>query len=402
MNKVILAYSGGLDTSVILKWLLDKGYEVICFVADVGQREDFQEVENKALALGASKVYIKDLKKEFLENYIFQALKANAKYEGRYLLGTALARPLIGKELALLAKEEKTSLIAHGATGKGNDQVRFELAIYQQLPDAELLAPWRTPEFYRQFQGRTDLINYAHAHGIPIASSLKKPYSIDENLMHISYEGGLLEDPSKPPEEEMFKLTVSPEKAPDKVSKIAIGFEKGIPSSLALEEGNLQISGSLEIFETLQKLAGEHGIGRVDLVESRIVGMKSRGVYESPAATVLWLAHADLESLTLDGELLKLKSAFEAQASDFIYQGLWFTPEMDFLMSAINESQRKVNGTVSLSLYKGACWVTGRTSENTSYDPSLCSMDQLGCYDQKDATGFIKIRSLRLRGKKAL
>ncbi len=394
MNKIILAYSGGLDTSVILKWLLDKGYEVICFIADVGQQEDFQKVKKKALNLGASKVTIKNLKSEFLEKFIFPALQANAKYERKYLLGTALARPLIGKELAAIAKKEKTTLFAHGATGKGNDQVRFELAIYQQFSNANIIAPWRDPEFYERFEGRSALIKYAKENAIPISCSLKKPYSIDENLMHASYEGGPLEDPSAPPKNDMFQLTVSPEDAPDEITQISITFEKGIP--ILLELPDAKITDSLKIFQTLQKIAGENGIGRTDIVESRIVGMKSRGVYESPAATVLWLAHADLENLTLSGEVLKLKFLLEPLVSDLIYKGLWFTPEMDCLMASIQVMQQYVNGTVHLSLYKGHCQVTGRESKNTLYNSLLCSMDKLGSYDQSDAAGFIKTLSLRL------
>jgi len=400
MKKVLLAYSGGLDTSVILKWLLDNGYKVVCVIADVGQQENLTDVKTKALSIGASKVHIVDLKGEFLENFIFKALKANVKYEGSYLLATALARPLISKKLADIAKQEKTNIIAHGATGKGNDQVRFELAIYHHMPNAQIIAPWRDPAFYEQFKGRTDLIKYANAHGIPITSTLEKPYSIDENLMHTSYEGGVIEDYTQPSPADMFRHSVSPEQAPDEITPISITFTKGTPTALQLKKQGKKVTKPMALFTTLQQVAGENGIGRIDIIESRVIGTKSRGIYESPAATVLWCAHADLEKLVLDKEVLKLKSEIEAKIAQLIYHGLWFSPEMDFLMAAINQSQQKVCGTIHLSLYKGSCWVTHRETPHPLHEMSLSSMDELGDYDQSDATGFIKTNALRFINNK--
>jgi len=367
MKKVLLAYSGGLDTSVILKWLLDNGYKVVCVIADVGQQENLTDVKTKALSIGASKVHIVDLKGEFLENFIFKALKANVKYEGSYLLATALARPLISKKLADIAKQEKTNIIAHGATGKGNDQV---------------------------------LIKYANAHGIPITSTLEKPYSIDENLMHTSYEGGVIEDYTQPSPADMFRHSVSPEQAPDEITPISITFTKGTPTALQLKKQGKKVTKPMALFTTLQQVAGENGIGRIDIIESRVIGTKSRGIYESPAATVLWCAHADLEKLVLDKEVLKLKSEIEAKIAQLIYHGLWFSPEMDFLMAAINQSQQKVCGTIHLSLYKGSCWVTHRETPHPLHEMSLSSMDELGDYDQSDATGFIKTNALRFINNK--
>lgn len=394
-KKVILAYSGGLDTSVILKWLIDKGYDVICYVADVGQEDDFNLIKNKALTIGASKVYVDDLKAKFVKDYIFPWLKTNALYEGRYFLGTALARPLIAQKQTLLAQKENTNIIAHGATGKGNDQIRFELTARALMPEIEVIAPWRMTEFSQQFQGRTDMISYANAYGIEV--SAKKKYSMDANLMHISYESGELEDPETPPSEEMFIRTTSPQNAPDTTIKISIVFEQGIPMKII--HGDITITEPLGLFQYLNNLAANNGIGRIDIVESRVVGMKSRGVYETPAATVLLYAHRDLETLTIDREVLALKEMLTPKIAELIYQGLWFSPEMEFLMKAINHSQEKVSGTVHLNLYKGNCYVTARSSQNSLYDKDLASMDKLGNYDQKDAEGFIKIQSLRLSVK---
>jgi argininosuccinate synthase len=399
-KKVMLAYSGGLDTSVILKWLINKGHEVICFIADVGQEEDLKAAEKKALAIGAKKVIIANLQEEFVKDYIFPSLKAHAVYEGKYLLGTALARPLIAKELVESALKENTTCFAHGATGKGNDQVRFELTILKHIPHAEIISPWKDPEFLSQFSGRTDLLNYAKKHHIPVMSTLQKPYSIDENLMHTSYEGGKLEDPTYTPQEEMFRRTSSLKNAPDQEVKIAIEFQSGNPICVEEIEGGKKVTGSVELFKYLNEMGGAHGVGRIDLVESRFVGMKSRGVYETPAGTILLKAHLDLEGMTLDREVILLKESLAPKIAQIIYNGFWFSPEMDFLMSAINQSQKNVTGKVFLTLYKGNVMITGRSSAYSLYQSQLVSMDEIGGYDQTDAKGFIKLNALRLMAQK--
>ncbi len=395
-KKVILAYSGGLDTSVILKWLCNKGYEVICFVADVGQQEDFEEIKKKALSLGASKVYIENLQEELVEAYIFQALKANALYEGSYLLGTSLARPLIAHKQIEIARKEKSTLLAHGATGKGNDQVRFELTYLSLMPDVQIIAPWKDQEFLLQFKGRSDLIAYAQEQCIPIAATVKKPYSIDANLMHISYEAGELEDPAYGSSDTIFEWTQSPLHAPEEPVKIAITFEKGVPVAVE-QDSEKQIVGSLSLFKYLNELGALHGIGRVDMVENRFIGIKSRGIYETPAGTMLWKAHRDLEGLTLDREVAHLKDMLMPKVAELIYNGFWFSPEMKFLMAAINQSQEQVSGTVYMTLYKGNAYVTSRKSQVSLYNKSIASMDELGGFNPIDAQGFIKAQALRLK-----
>ena len=396
MEKVVLAYSGGLDTSIILKWLLNKGYEVICFMADIGQKEDFEKAKEKALKLGASKVYIEDLKKEFIEEYIFNALKANAIYEGRYLLGTSLARPLIAKKQVEVALKENAIILSHGATGKGNDQVRFELTYLRLMPNAKIISPWKEADFLAEFKGRPDMINFAVKNNIPISSTLQKPYSIDENLMHTSYEGGILEDPMKKAEKDMYKTTVAPQDAPNANTSICIEFKKGVPIKVSNLSDNSEITGSLAIFEYLNKLGSQNGIGRLDIVENRFVGIKSRGVYETPAGTILWAAHRDMECLTLDKEVMQLKDMLMPKISQLVYNGFWFSPEMEFLFAAINKSQENVEGKVYLDLYKGNIHITSRESIKSLYNKDIASMDILGGYDQKDAKGFIKINAMRL------
>ncbi len=396
-KKIILAYSGGLDTSVILQWLLDKNYEVICFIADVGQADDFDAARKKALKIGASKVYIEDMKKEFLEKYVFQAIKSNAIYEGKYLLGTSLARPIIAQKQIELAKKEGTKTVAHGATGKGNDQVRFELTYMALMPDVEIIAPWKDPEYLSQFKGRTDMINYATKKGIPISQTIKKPYSSDDNLLHISYEAGELEDPMFEPNPDMFQKTVSPKNAPDKETKIMIEFKNGVPIKVANITEKKEVKGSLELFKYLNELGAKNGVGRIDLVENRFVGMKSRGVYETPAGTILLIAHKDLEGLTLDREVSHLKDGLMPKIAELIYNGFWFSPEMEFLNAAVNKSQEEVEGKVYLTLYKGNAFVTGRESEKSLYNLKIASMDEAGGYDQTDAKGFIRLNALRLK-----
>jgi len=396
-QKVIVAYSGGLDTSVIVKWLVNKGYDVIAYIADVGQQEDLYVVKEKALKTGASKVYIEDLKKEFVEHYIFQALKANAIYEGKYLLGTALARPLIAKKQIDIAKKEETICLCHGCTGKGNDQVRFEFTWMRFMPDVQIISPWKDTEWLSHFKGRSDLIAYAKKENIPIDVTVKKIYSTDENIMHKSYEGGILEDPSIEPDPEMFKLTVSPKDAPDRETKSCIEFEHGIPVAVTNITENKKITGSLALFTYLNKIAGENGIGRIDIVENRFVGMKSRGVYETPAGTILLKAHMDLESITTDRDVMHLKEFLTPMIAKLIYNGFWYSSEMDILMVAIDKSQENVSGKVYLSLYKGNAMVTSRESKRSLYDAAIASMNEVGGYDQKDARGFINIVGLPLK-----
>ncbi|MFH1439257.1 MAG: argininosuccinate synthase [Candidatus Woesearchaeota archaeon] len=411
--KVVLAYSGGLDTSVILKWLLDKGYEVIAYIADVGQKDDFVAAKKKAEKIGASKVYIMDLKKEFVTNYIFQAMKGNAIYEGTYLMGTSLARPLIAKYQIEVAKKENAEYVSHGATGKGNDQVRFELAYFALNPKIKVISPWKTPEFLAEFKGRTDMINYAEKHGIPISATLKKPYSEDDNLMHISHEAGILENPSMAAVEDVYSRTTSPKDASDKETIIEIYFKDGLPVKVVnLSEANGIVKGNdngnskkvgttkedpLELFTYLNKIGSENGIGRLDIVENRFVGIKSRGIYETPGATILWKAHRDIEGIAMDKEVMHLKDSLMSKFAELIYNGFWFSPEMDFMMAAFNQSQKLIDGVVTLSLYKGNVMPISRTSPTSLYDQELGSMDIEGGFDQTDSKGFIRINALRLK-----
>ena len=401
-KRVVLAYSGGLDTSVILKWLIDKGYEVIAYVANVGQDDDFEEVEKKALKIGASRVYIKDLRREFVTDYIFPALKANAVYENRYLLGTSLARPVIAKYQIKIAAEEKAPLVAHGATGKGNDQVRFELSYYALNPGIKVLAPWKTQEFLDQFKGRTDMLNYAKDHNIPVKATVKKPYSEDDNLMHISHEAGILEDPAYKPEKEMFTKIVPPQFAPDKEVHLEIHFKDGIPVRVVNKESKIDITDPLDLFIYLNKVGGENGIGMLDMVENRFVGIKSRGVYETPAGTILLHAHMDIEGIAMDREVMRLRNMLSPVFAEIVYNGFWFSPEMDFLRAAIDKSQELIDGTVWLTLYKGNIIIDGRESPSSLYNKELSSMDIAGGFDQKDSAGFIKINAIRLMAHHAI
>ncbi len=396
-KKVVLAYSGGLDTSVLVKWLSEKGYEVTCFVGDVGQRENFKEVEQKALKTGAKKVYIEDLKKEFVTDYIFPALRGNAVYENKYLLGTSLARPLLAKAQIEIAEKENAEFVAHGATGKGNDQVRFELAYYALKPDIKIIAPWKDPEFLSQFSGRGDLINYAKKHNIPINSSNNKPFSEDENLMHISHEAGILEDPAFRPPENTFSKTISPKNAPDQETIIQIHFKDGTPIRVINENDGTEKSDPLELFNYVNKLGSENGIGRVDMVENRFIGIKSRGIYENPGAEILWKAHQDLEGIAMDKEVMNIRNMLVPKFSKIIYNGFWFSPEMDFLMNAFNKSQEAIDGKVMLSLYKGNVMIIGRESPTSLYNQELSSMEVEGDYDATDARGFININAIRLK-----
>ncbi len=393
-KKIVLAYSGGLDTSVILKWLVNEyDSDVIAYVADIGQKEDLQEAEKKAWDTGACAVFIEDLRDEFVKDYVFPAISANAVYEGSYLLGTSIARPLIAKRQIEIAKREGAFAVSHGATGKGNDQVRFELTFYALHPDIKIIAPWREWDF----KSRTDLINYARENGIDVTVTEKKPYSCDRNLLHVSYEGGILEDPWAEPPEDMFEMTVSPEAAPDQSVYVEIGFESGIPVSVDGKE----LSPSA-LLGCLNDVAGANGIGRVDIVENRFVGMKSRGVYETPGGTILHVAHRALESITMDREVMRLRDSLIPKISELIYYGFWFSPEMEMLTAAIRQSQKDVSGTVRLKLYKGTVTVCGRKSPNSLYSENLATFEEDSIYDQSDATGFIRLNSLRLSVKKLL
>ena len=401
-EKVVLAYSGGLDTSVILKWLIEKDYEVIAFVADVGQADDFEECRKKALQLGASKVIIADLKKEFIDNYVLKAIMGNALYEGRYLLGTALARPLIAKKQIEAAIDENANAVAHGATGKGNDQVRFELCYYALKPGIRIISPWKDREFLERFKGRTDLLKYAAEKKIPVKASIDKPYSEDDNLMHISHEAGILEDPMYTAQKSILEKMVMPQDAPDRETKIAIHFRNGIPVKLINKEDGTVKEDSYEMFTYLNGLAGKNGIGLLDMVENRFVGIKSRGVYETPAATVLHIAHMDLEGIAMDREVMRLRNMLTPKFSELIYYGFWFSPEMDFLMAAIEKSQELIDGSVHLCLYKGNVLIEGRESPSSLYNKELSSMDIEGGFDQTDSKGFIRINAIRLMAHRAI
>jgi len=396
-KKVVLSYSGGLDTSVILKWLVNKGYDVVCFVGDVGQKDDFETIKKKALKTGASKVYIEDLKEEFVIDFIFPALRGNARYEGRYLLGTSLARPLLAKKQIEIAEKEKAEYVAHGATGKGNDQVRFELTYYALNPNIKVICPWKTSEFLAEFTGRSSLINYAKKWKIPVRATTKKPYSEDENLMHISHEAGILEDPMLRPPENLFTMTTSPKKAPDKETIIEIHFNDGYPIQVVNKNNGNVKTKPLELFMYLNELGSKNGIGRVDMVENRFIGIKSRGIYEAPGATILWLAHRDLEGIAMDKEVMHIRDMLIPKFSELIYNGFWFSPEMDFLMSAFSKSQEAIDGKVVLSLYKGNVNVIGRESPTSLYDPELSSMEVEGGFDATDSEGFININAIRLK-----
>ncbi|OGP55155.1 MAG: argininosuccinate synthase [Deltaproteobacteria bacterium RBG_13_52_11] len=394
VKKIVLAYSGGLDTSVILKWLQEEyAGEVIAFCADIGQGGEIEEVRQKAIATGASKIYIEDLQEEFVRDFVFPIIKANAIYEGGYLLGTAIARPLIAKGQMEVARKEQADAVAHGATGKGNDQVRFELTYYHFDPTIRVIAPWREWEF----RSREALIRYAKDRGIPITVTPGKPYSSDRNLLHISFEGGILEDPWQEPDDAMFCLTAAPEQAPDKPLYCEIDFEDGVP---------VRIDGKAlspaQLLSRLNDMGGANGIGRVDLVENRYVGMKSRGVYETPGGTILHCAHRALESITMDREVMRLRDSLIPKIAELIYYGYWYSPEMELMRKLVDETQRDVTGIVRLKLYKGNCLVVGRKSDKSLYHSGFATFEEDEVYRQKDAEGFIRLNALRLRIRRLL
>jgi len=389
VKKVVLAYSGGLDTSVILTWLKEEYQcEVIAFAADLGQGDELEGIREKALKTGASEVFIEDVREEFVRDFIFPALKANAIYEGYYLLGTSIARPLIAKIQIDIAKRIGADAVSHGATGKGNDQVRFELAYHALMPGVTVIAPWREWDL----DSRTALMEYARKHDIPIPVTKEKPYSSDRNLMHISYEGGVLEDPWMEPDESMFTLSVAPEQAPDKPEYVDVEFEDGVPYAI---DGESLTPASL--LAQLNEIGGRHGVGRMDIVENRYIGMKSRGVYETPGGTILYHAHRAVESLTMDREVMHLRDSLVPRFSELIYNGYWFSPEMEWLKKCINETQHGITGTARMKLYKGSCTVAGRKAPHSLYMPDFATFEEETVFDQADSTGFIKVNALRLR-----
>ncbi len=391
VKKVVLAYSGGLDTSVILRWLIETyKCEVIAFAADIGQGEELDGLREKALSTGASKIYIDNLEEEFVRDFVFPAMRANAIYEGTYLMGTSLARPLIAKRQIEIANAEKADAVSHGATGKGNDQVRFELTYNALNPDIRIISAWRDPKW--SFDSRGSMIDYARKHKIPVTSTKEKPYSSDRNLLHISHEGGILEDPWMEPKEEMFVLTVSPERAPDTAKYVEIDFEKGNP--IAINGAKMSPA---RLLHNMNDMAGANGIGRVDTVENRYVGMKSRGVYETPGGTVLWAAHRAVESITMDREVMLMRDSLIPKYAQLVYSGFWYAPEMKVLQKFIDETQENVTGTARLKLYKGNCIVIGRKSPCSLYSEEFVTFEKDRVYDQKDATGFIRLNALRMK-----
>jgi argininosuccinate synthase len=391
IRKVVLAYSGGLDTSVILRWIKDEyNCEVVAYCADVGQGEETEGLEAKALKTGASKLYIEDLREEFAREFVLPMMRANAVYESYYLLGTSIARPVIARKQVEIARKEGADAVAHGATGKGNDQVRFELTFARLAPELKVIVPWRHPDW--PFIGRADMIAYAAQKGIPVPVTAEKPYSMDRNLVHVSYEGGILEDPWREPYNDMFRLTTAPEAAPNEPEYVEIEYSKGDP--VAINGERLTPAG---LIARVNEIGGRHGVGRADLVENRYVGIKSRGVYESPGVAILLNGHRAVEQLTLDREVMHLRDGLIPRYAEMVYNGHWFAPEREALQSFIDESQRNVSGLARLKLYKGSVTIAGRRSANSLYDPTLASFEEAGGYRQEDAEGFIRLASLRLR-----
>ena len=388
---MVLAYSGGLDTSVILRWLKDEfGCEVVAFCADVGQAEETEGLEAKALGTGASKLHLADLREEFARDFVFPMMRANAIYEGYYLLGTSIARPVIAKKQAEIARAEGADAVAHGATGKGNDQVRFELTFARLAPELRIIAPWRHPAW--PFKGRADMLAYANEKKIPVPVTAEKPYSMDRNLVHISYEGGILEDPWREPYNDMFRLTVAPENAPAEPEYVEIEYERGNPVAI-----NGERLSPAALIERANQVAGRYGVGRVDMVENRYVGIKSRGVYETPGVTMLLHGHRAVEQLTLDREVMHLRDSLVPRYAEMVYYGYWFAPEREALQALVDDAQKNVNGVARLKLYRGGVWIAGRKSSNSLYDPSVASFEEAGGYRQADAEGFIRLSGMRLR-----
>lgn len=395
VKKVVLAYSGGLDTSVILKWLIETyGCEVVAFSADIGQAEELDHLEEKARNTGAVNVYIDDLTEEFVRDYVFPAFRANAVYEGTYLLGTSLARPLIAKRQMEIAALENADAVSHGATGKGNDQVRFELAYHGLMPGVQVLAPWKMPEFLARFRGRTDMLDYAAQHGIPVTASKAKPYSEDENLLHISHEAGVLEDPGAAAGQDVYNRTTDPRDAPGEPEVVTLEFAAGVP--VRLESADGAFTDPLALFQALNRAGARHGVGRLDMVENRYVGIKSRGVYETPGGSILHAALRDLEGLTMDREVLRVRNRLALDFADLIYNGFWFSPEMRVIRAALDAASADTTGQVRVQLFKGSAYPIARTSPVALYDPAASSMDEEGGFNQQDSQGFIRITAQRL------
>ncbi|EDS38293.1 argininosuccinate synthase [Culex quinquefasciatus] len=396
-ERILLAYSGGLDTSCILKWLLEKGHEVICFMADVGQEEDFGAAREKALRIGATDVIVKDMKQQFVERFVWPALQMGLIYEDRYLLGTSLARPCISIGLVEAAAQRGCTIISHGATGKGNDQIRFELSCYALNPTIKVIAPWRLPEFCERFQGRTDLLEYAKKNNIPVSATTKAPWSMDANIMHISYESGLLEDPAIAAPEELYQMTQSPQKSAETATTVEIIFKDGAAVRASELISGKTMERPVDILTFLNKIGGEHGVGRIDLVENRFLGLKSRGVYETPGATILHVAHRDLEVYCLDREIFRVKSFLSSKMADYVYNGFWYSPEAEYVRSCLVASQRNVTGKVVLEIFKGHAMAVSRESIKSVYNQELASMDVHGSLSPYAATGFIEVNAMRLK-----
>lgn len=396
-GTVVLAYSGGLDTSCILVWLKEQRYDVIAYLANIGQDEDFEAARKKAESLGAKKVFIEDMRAEFVEEFIWPSVQASAIYEDRYLLGTSIARPCIARRQVQIARQEGAQFVSHGATGKGNDQIRFELTCYALYPEVQIIAPWRIPEFYNRFKGRKDLMEYAQEKGIPVPVSPKAPWSMDANLMHISYESGILENPKTHGPSDLYLMTKNPEDAPNTPDVLEIEFSKGVPVKVThLKEGQSRDT-PLQIFSYLNEIGGKHGVGRIDIVENRFIGMKSRGIYETPGGTILHHAHLDIETFTMDREVRRIKQGLGVKFSELIYCGFWYSPECAFLRHCIQKSQENVEGKVQLSVFKGQVYILGRESPRSLYNQELVSMDVQGDYDPCDASGFIRVNAVRLK-----
>lgn len=395
IKKIVLAYSGGLDTSVILTWLKETyKADVVAFIADVGQGEETEPAREKALATGACAAYVYDMREEFARDFVFPAMMANAMYEGCYLLGTSVARPIIAKGQVDVYRKEKADAVSHGATGKGNDQVRFELTYFAHEPNITIIAPWRDPKW--DLTSRTKMMEYASQHGIPVPTTVKKPYSSDRNLLHISFEGGILEDPWAEPPADMFVLSVDPRKAPDQEQYVEVDFEEGTPVAV-----NGEKLSPANLLAKLNELGGAHGVGRVDMVENRFVGMKSRGVYETPGGTILYAAHRAVESITMDREVMLMRDQMSPKIAQLIYNGFWYSPEMDLMMDMVRKSQENVTGTARVRLYKGSCMVVGRRAPKSLYDENISTFEEdEGAYQQADAGAFIKLNALRLRVRK--
>jgi argininosuccinate synthase len=401
-GDVVLLYSGGLDTSTVLVWLREQGFGVHAYCANLGQDEDFEAVRAKALRCGAKSAHVEDLRRDFLSRYILPAVQCNAIYENLYLLGTSLARPCIARRAVEVAHRTGCRFLAHGATGKGNDQVRFELTFAALDPSLQTIVPWRDPAFFNKFRGRPDLLEYAALHGVPVVQTKAKPYSMDENMMHVSYEAGVLEDPANAAPADMFRMTVDPARAPDAPATVRVHFERGRPTRVQNAAEGVDIRGDeLAIFLYLNKVGGAHGVGRADVVENRFVGIKSRGVYESPGAEVLRQAHIGLEGLTLDREVFRLRDLLAAKFADLAYNGFWHSPEMEFVLAAVEKSQERVTGSCEVRLFKGRASVHSRESPLSLYSQRAASMDEAGGWDPRDSTGFIRINAVRLRAHAA-